>query len=151
MNVFLRFRGFKFIFSTFVKRKNMSFICGEHRVWKFRRKNSSLYVQTVFWHALRFLTVVPGEVTKNRFFCAFSSIFFYICVVCSWFFVWRNKLCQTHLLDILIILIRRIENFLRGCEKQVLSEKWGFSKHSLVPSQPHFQSENPNFFTFPNI
>ena len=48
MNGFLRFKGFKLIFSFFVKRKNMSFICGEHRAWKFRSENSYWLIYRVF-------------------------------------------------------------------------------------------------------
>ena len=65
MNGFLRFKGFKFIFSTFVKRKNTSFICGEHRVWKFRKINSSLYVQAVFWRFSPFLKEILKGAKKS--------------------------------------------------------------------------------------
>ena len=65
VNVFLRFKGFKFIFSTFVKRKNTSFICGEHRVWKFRKINSSLYVQAVFWRFSPFLKEILKGAKKS--------------------------------------------------------------------------------------
>ena len=103
---------------------------------------------------IRFFSVIVrwchGKLSKTVF-SRFCPNFFYMCVVRSWFFFWRNKLCQAHLLNILIMLIRHIENFLRGCEKKVLSEKWVFLKHSPIASQPYFQSENPNFFTFPNI
>ena len=36
------------IFSIFVKRKNMSFICGQHQVWQFRRKNLYSHAKAVF-------------------------------------------------------------------------------------------------------
>ena len=65
MNGFLRFKGFKFILSIFMKIKNLSFICGEHRVWKFRRKNSSLYVQAVFGHFLRFFKEILKGARKS--------------------------------------------------------------------------------------
>ena len=39
MNVFLRFKGFKCVLSIFVKRKNVSFICGQHQAWTCRIKN----------------------------------------------------------------------------------------------------------------
>ena len=48
MNAFLRFKGLKLIFSIFVKRKNLSFICGEYRAWKVRRNNSYWLIYRVF-------------------------------------------------------------------------------------------------------
>ena len=36
------------IFSIFVKRKNMSFICGQHLAWQFRRKNLYSHAKAVF-------------------------------------------------------------------------------------------------------
>ena len=52
-------------FFEFSWKKNVSFICGEHRVWKFRRKNSSLCVQAVFWHFLRFLKEILKGAKKS--------------------------------------------------------------------------------------
>ena len=65
MNGFLRFKGLKFIFSTFVKRKNTSFICGEHWVWKFRKINSCLYVQAFFWRFSPFLKEILKGAKKS--------------------------------------------------------------------------------------
>ena len=67
-----------------------------------------------------------GKSVKKGFFLGILWIFFDWCVVRSWFFYCRKELCWAHLLNILNMVIRRIENFLRVCEKKVLSRKWEF-------------------------
>ena len=59
-----------------------------------------------------------GKKKTNGFFFAFSWIFFDWCVARSQFFYWRKDLCWAHLLNILNMVIRWIENFLRACEKK---------------------------------
>ena len=92
-----------------------------------------------------------GKSVKKGFFFGVSWIFFDWCVVQSQFFYWRKELCWARLLNISNMVMRRIENFLRACEKKVLSPKWLFLKDSPIASQLHFQSKNANFFAFPAI
>ena len=64
MNGFLRFTGLKLIFSVFMKRKNMSFICGQHRTWKFRTKNWYPHAKAVFSCFSPFLKEILKEAKK---------------------------------------------------------------------------------------
>ena len=94
-----------------------------------------------------------GTYPESGFFAmwtGFLSISSGWCVVSLWFFIERKDMFSDKLLNILNMVIRRVENFL-GCFENFFHFK---NRHFWSICQPDSESgflKNLNFFTFPVI